>query len=157
MAVDRLLTEIARVHFPRPPATPAQLTAFEARVGWDMDPSLRAFYLHCDGCTLFEALPDAKYRILPLAEIRRARVAIRASDEDEDGAPSIFTLVDMQDTNFVVLDVAQRANGLYPLFDAFHETFPEMERIASSFEEFLEKALRSGNRSYWLSGNSPGE
>ncbi|RKG77776.1 SMI1/KNR4 family protein [Corallococcus terminator] len=155
MAMDRLLEEVSRLHFPRPPATTEQLSAFEVRVGWKLDPDLRAFYLHCDGCTLFETLPDAKYRVLPLTEIQHARRAIRASDEEEDGAASQYTLVDMQDTNYVVLDVAQAANGHYPLFDAFHETYPETERIASSFEEFLERALRSGDRAYWLISDPP--
>ncbi|RKH39707.1 SMI1/KNR4 family protein [Corallococcus interemptor] len=152
MAMDSLLAEVSRLHFPRPPATPTQIAAFEARVGWNLDADLRAFYLRCDGCTLFETLPDAKYRVLPLDEIQRARRAIRGSDEEEDGEASHYTLVDMQDTNFVLLDVAAAKNGRYPLLDAFHETYPdEAPRIASSFAEFLEKALRSGNRSFWLS------
>ncbi|RKH48389.1 SMI1/KNR4 family protein [Corallococcus sicarius] len=155
MPMDPLLAEVSRLHFPNAPATPAQLVAFEVRVGWLLDEDLRAFYLHCDGCTLFAPRADALYRVLPLAEIRRARLAIRASDEDRDGAPSVFTLVDMQDSDYVVLDTAQREAGRYPLFDAFHETFPELECIAPSFAEFLEKALRSGNRAYWLSGSTP--
>ncbi|RKH10824.1 SMI1/KNR4 family protein [Corallococcus sp. CA053C] len=153
MSMDRLLAEIIRHHFPSPPATPARLTAFEARVGWELDADLRAFYLHCDGGTLFAPLPDVNYRILPLERIERARVAIMGRDEDACGPPSHFTLVDMQDSDFVVLDVAQRSGGRYPLFDAFHETFPETRPIASSFEEFLEKALRSGNRSFWLNSD----
>ncbi|MFP2895556.1 SMI1/KNR4 family protein [Corallococcus sp. 4LFB] len=157
MLMDQLLAEVSRLHFPNTPATPAQLAAFEARVGWDLDEDLRAFYLHCDGCTLFAPRADALYRVLPLAEIRRARLAIRASDEDRDGAPSVFTLVDMQDSDYVVMDSAQREAGRYPLFDAFHETFPEeMERIASRFAEFLERALRSGNRAFWLGSEPPG-
>lgn len=155
MAMDQLLDEVSRLHFPRPPATPAQIAAFEMRVGWSLDPDLRAFYLYCDGCTLFETLPDAKYRVLPLDEIQRARRAIRASDEEEDGAASQYTLVDMQDTNYVVMDVAQAVNCRYPLFDAWHETYPQVERIASSFEDFLEKALHSGNRAFWLSSEPP--
>ncbi|RKG82780.1 SMI1/KNR4 family protein [Corallococcus sp. CA049B] len=156
MSMHPLLAEVSRLHFPNAPAAPAQLAAFEARVGWELDEDLRAFYLHCDGCTLFAPRADALYRVLPLAEIRRARLAIRARDEDRDGAPSIFTLVDMQDSDYVVLDSTQREAGRYPLFDAFHETFPEeMERIASRFAEFLERALRSGNRAFWLSGEPP--
>ncbi|RYZ10732.1 MAG: SMI1/KNR4 family protein [Myxococcaceae bacterium] len=151
MAMDRLLAEISRHHFPNPPATPAQLAEFEARVGWPLDADLRTFYLHCNGGTLFAPLPDVNYRFLPLERIERARVAIMGRDEDACGSPSLFTLVDMQDSDFVVLDAAQRPDGYYPLFDAFHETFPETKPIASSFAEFLEKALRSGNRSFWLS------
>ncbi|MCY1035075.1 SMI1/KNR4 family protein [Corallococcus sp. BB11-1] len=155
MSMRSMLAEVSRTHYPNAPATPAQLAAFEAHVGWELDKDLRAFYLHCDGGTLFETRNNANYRFLPLAEIRRARLAIRASDEDEDGAPSVYTLVDMQDSDFIVLDVAQRIAGSYPLFDAWHETFPVVERIASSFGEFLEKALRSGNRSFWLSSAPP--
>ncbi|MBU8898940.1 SMI1/KNR4 family protein [Corallococcus sp. M34] len=148
--MDTLLAEVSRHHFPRPPATSAQLARFEARVGWELDPELRAFYLHCDGARLFESGPDANYRFLSLDEIRRARIAIVGSDDDSAGAASWFSIVDMQDSNFVVVDVARREGSSYPLFDAFHETFPEMERIASSFEEFLARALASDGYSYWL-------
>ncbi|RKG63585.1 SMI1/KNR4 family protein [Corallococcus sp. CA054B] len=153
MPMNNLLAEFSRLHFPNAPATPAQLSAFEARVGWKLDEDLRAFFLHANGGTLFKPLPNAKYCILSLDEIERARVAIRGRDQDSAGPASHFTLVDMQDTNFVILDVAIRFNGRYPLLDAFHETYPdETPRIASSFEEFLEKALSSGNRAFWLDG-----
>ena len=44
-----LLEGVSRDHFPRPPATPEEIEAFEQRVGWPLDPDLRAFYLHCSG------------------------------------------------------------------------------------------------------------
>ncbi|NOK37744.1 SMI1/KNR4 family protein [Corallococcus exercitus] len=155
MAMEHLLAEVLANHFPNPPATPAQIAAFEARVGWTLDEQLRAFYLHCNGAALFEAPPDMNYRILPLERIERASFAIRGSEADADGSASHFTLVDMQDTNFVIVDVATPVNGCYPLLDAFHETYPdEAPCIATSFEEFLEKALHSGNRSFWLSSGS---
>ncbi|NOK15915.1 SMI1/KNR4 family protein [Corallococcus carmarthensis] len=158
MPMDSLLAEFSRLHFPNAPATPAQISAFEARVGWKLDEELRAFYLHANGGTLFTPPPNTKYCFLSLDEIVRARVAIRGRDQDSAGPASHFTLVDMQDTNFVVVDVAKREAGHYPLLDAFHETYPdEVPRIASSFEEFLEKALRSGNRSFWLSSEPPEE
>ncbi|GMT98655.1 hypothetical protein KH5H1_27740 [Corallococcus caeni] len=155
MSMDSLLAEFSRLHFPNPPATSAQLTAFETRTGWKLDDDLRAFYLHANGGTLFRPLSSAKYCILPLDEIERARVAIRGRDEDNAGPASHYTLVDMQDTNYVILDVATRTTGCYPLLDAFHETYPdETPCIATSFEEFLEKALRSGNRAFWLSNET---
>ncbi|RKH64036.1 SMI1/KNR4 family protein [Corallococcus interemptor] len=150
MSMERLLEEFSRSHFSRPPAMAEQIADFEARVGWKLDADLRAFYLHSNGGTLFELEPDASYRILPLAEIRRARLAIMGRDDDTHGAPSQYTLVDMQDTNYVVLDVSQQESGRYPLFDAWHETFPKTKRIASSFSEFLERAMRSDGFSYWL-------
>ncbi|WP_386973517.1 SMI1/KNR4 family protein [Archangium violaceum] len=40
-----LLEEVSRDHFPYPPATPEEIAEFEQRVGWWLDPNLRAFYL----------------------------------------------------------------------------------------------------------------
>lgn len=152
MSMTPLLAELSRLHYPGPPATPAQIAAFEARVGWKLDEDLRAFYLHCNGATLFAPLPDVNYHVLPLERILRARVAILGRDEDSAGPASQYCVVDMQDGDYVFVDVAQRAGASLPLFDAWHETYPATKRIASSFEEFLEKALSSGNESFWLDG-----
>ncbi|WP_375759775.1 SMI1/KNR4 family protein [Corallococcus exercitus] len=152
MSLERLLAEVSQRHFPRPPATLAQVSVFEARVGWRLDEDLRAFYLHCNGCDLFVSSPDTRFRVLPLEQILRARVAIRGNDGDEAGPASLYTLVDMQDSDYVVLDTARSESGRYRLFDAWHETFPELVPVASSFGEFLEEALRSSNSAFWLDG-----
>ncbi len=57
--MSRLLEEVSREHFPHSPATPEEIEEFEQRVGWKLDPDLRAFYLHCNGAELFKRLPDA--------------------------------------------------------------------------------------------------
>jgi hypothetical protein len=62
MDMNALLEEISRHHFPNPPATPEQIEEFERRVGWRLDPELRAFYLHCDGAALFRRRPDGLAR-----------------------------------------------------------------------------------------------
>ncbi|RKH47817.1 SMI1/KNR4 family protein [Corallococcus sicarius] len=153
MPLDPLLAELTRHHFPNPPATPARIAAFEGRVGWTLDPELRAFYLHCDGATLFKRFPHANYHLLPLAEIQRARAAMRPRDDDSFGPASWYTLVDLQDSDYVILDVAHPKDGRYPILDGYHETFPEGVRpIAASFREFLEKALASGDAFFWLDG-----
>ncbi|NRD49017.1 SMI1/KNR4 family protein [Corallococcus sp. AB004] len=153
MHMDNLLAEFFRNHHPNPPASPQQIAAFEARMGWQLDAEMRAFYLRSNGGGLFAPMPNPKYGILPLDEIQRARVAIRGRDQESAGPASHFTLVDMQDTDFVIVDVAKRENDRYPLLDAFHETYPdETPLIASSFGEFFEKALRSQGRTFWLGG-----
>ncbi|NOK22075.1 SMI1/KNR4 family protein [Corallococcus carmarthensis] len=150
--IQRLLAELTQHHFPNPPATPAQLAAFEERVGWKLDEDLRAFYIHCDGAALFKPWPDTNFWILPLAQVRRGRVAIQGRDEDANGPPDWYALVDLQDTDFVLVDVAQR-RGPYPMRDGYHGTFPDPAHtkvIATSFGEFLEKALTSGDDFFWL-------
>ncbi|NPC70149.1 SMI1/KNR4 family protein [Corallococcus exiguus] len=152
MPMQRLLAEVSAHHHPNPPATPAGVAAFESRNGWRLDDDLRAFYLHCDGATLFAPREQApNYRILSLDEVERARVRMRHEDTDAYGAASWYTLLYLQDGDYVLVDVANRVDGRYVLLDAFHETYPIVEQIAASFGEFLEKALRSVNRAFWLS------
>jgi hypothetical protein len=148
-----LLAEVSRDHFPYPPATPEEIEAFERRVGWKLDPDLRAFYLHCNGAELIERLPDTPYRLLPLSKIVRARVAIYGEDDDQWGPASVYALCDVQDGNYVLVDVSRQAHGRYPLFDGDHEAWPNpayCKQVASSFSEFLEQVLRTRRGLYWL-------
>ncbi|XXF79317.1 SMI1/KNR4 family protein [Myxococcaceae bacterium GXIMD 01537] len=152
--ISVLLEEVSRAHFPYPPATSEEIEEFERRVGWQLDPDLRAFYLHCNGAELFKRLPESPFQVLPLRDIVRARVAIRREDDDSWGPASMYALCDVQDGNYVVVDVARQEDGRYPLFDGDHETWPDpnyREQIAGSFSEFLEEVLRGKGRSYWLS------
>ncbi|WP_395825532.1 SMI1/KNR4 family protein [Archangium minus] len=64
-----------------------------------------------------------------------------------------YVVCDTGDGDYVALDTSTTENGYYPLLDCFHETFMESgsnKRIAHSFSDFLERALRSGGRLYWL-------
>jgi hypothetical protein len=153
MTMSSLLEEVSRDHFPYPPATPEEIAEFEQRVGWRLDPDLRAFYLHCNGAELIERLPDTPYRILPLSKIVRARVAIYGEDDDKWGPASMYTLCDVQDGDYVLVDVSRQENGRYPLMDGYHEAWPNPEYcgpVASSFSKFLEAAIRSRRPVYWL-------
>jgi hypothetical protein len=150
--MSSLLDEVSRDHFPKPPATPEEIEAFEQRVGWKLDPDLRAFYLHCDGAALIR-WPDSPYEILPLSKIVRARVAIRGKDEDSRGPASMYAFCYVRDGNYVVLDVSRQVDGRYPLIDGCHETWPDPEYcgpVANSFSEFLEQVLRTRRSLYWL-------
>jgi hypothetical protein len=84
-----LLEEVSREPIPHPPATPEEIEEFERRVGWMLDPDLRAFYLHCNGAALLR-WPDSPYEILPLSKIVRARVAICGEDDDKWGPASMY-------------------------------------------------------------------
>ncbi len=151
--MSRLLEEVSRDHFPYPPATPEELQKFERCVGWRLDPDLRAFYLHCNGAELIQQRPGCPYRVLPLAEIVRARVAIRGEDDDEWGPASMYALCYVQDGNYVVLDTSRQEEGRYPLIDGVHESWPDpyyCGPVANSFSEFLSGVLRTRRNLYWL-------
>ncbi|NNB95041.1 SMI1/KNR4 family protein [Corallococcus exiguus] len=157
--MNELLEEISRLHVPNPPATPAQLDAFEQRVGWRLDPDLRVFYLHCDGARLFAqrdptfAFVDPTFTFLPLSRIVRARVIMRDEDTDQAGPPSWYAICEVRDSNYVLLDVSQQEEGRYPIRDGYNGAFPDpayCARIASSFQEFLAGALQSNERWFWL-------
>ena len=150
--MDALLDQISREHFPNPPATRSEIEEFERRVGWTLDPDLRAFYLHCNGAALLQRL-DSPYEILPLSGIMRARVAIRREDTDEWGSPWMYALCYVRDGNYVVLDVSQRVDERYVLIDGIHESWPDpyyCKQIAASFSEFLEEVMRTRRSLYWL-------
>jgi hypothetical protein len=151
--MNRLLEEVSRDHFPYPPATPEEVEEFERQAGWRLDPEHRAFYLHCNGAELIKRLPNTPYRMLPLSKIVRARVAIYGEDDDRWGPASVYALCDVQDGNFVLVNMARSENGRSPLFDGYHEAWPDPQycrQIASSFSEFLEQVLRTRRNLYWL-------
>ena len=155
MRMSRLLEEVSRDYFPYPPATAEEIESFEQRVGWRLDPDLRAFYLHCNGAELIERLPDTPYRILPLSKIVRARVAIYGEDDDKWGPASVYAFCDVQDGNYVLVDVSRQENDRYPLFDGDHEAWPDpayCKQVASSFSEFLEQVLHTRRSLYWIPG-----
>lgn len=154
-ALRDLLEEVTREHFPYPPATLAEIDEFEQRVGWRLDAPMREFYLHCNGAELIERLPDAPYRVLPLSKIVRARAAIfgARNDDDAHGPASLWTLCDVQDGNYVLLDTAKQEKGCYLLVDGYHEAWPNPKYcglVAYSFSEFLAEILRTKRQLYWL-------
>ncbi|RYZ36018.1 MAG: SMI1/KNR4 family protein [Myxococcaceae bacterium] len=152
MSMTELLAEVSRLHFPNPPAAPAQIEAFEQRVGWRLDPDLRAFYLHCDGANLFDSL-NPEFAFYPLAMIRRARVVLLKDDTDKSGPASWYATCELVDSNYIFVDVGQQVDGRYPIRDGYREAFPNPEycsQIADSFSEFLAGALRSEGRWFWL-------
>jgi hypothetical protein len=149
----QLLEEVSREHFPASPATLEEVESFERRMGWRLDSDLRAFYLHCNGAQFFEASPFSPFTLLPLSEIVRGRKAIFGEDDEQWGPASLYTLCDVQDGDYVMVDVSRQLEGRYPLTDGWKEAWRNKEYtwpIADSFSGFLFKVLRSNGRAFWL-------
>lgn len=147
-----LLEVIDRYHFPNPPATLEEIESFEQRVGWRLDSELRSFYSRCNGAELFRR-PDSPYRFRPLSRVLRARTDMRGEDSDEWGPASWYVIADLHESDCAIVDVSASQHGCYPIIDGFHEAdlgSADCRRIADSFAEFLEKALSSGGRKFWL-------
>jgi hypothetical protein len=80
-------------------------------------------------------------------------VAFFGKDEERLGPASLYAICDVQDGNYILADVSHQENGCYPLIDGDHEAFPDPAccgQVASSFSEFLHKALRSQGQQFWL-------
>ncbi|RKH63454.1 SMI1/KNR4 family protein [Corallococcus aberystwythensis] len=160
MTMTALLEEVSRLHHVHPPATPAQIDAFEQRMGWRLDADMRAFYLHCDGAELFGQwspeygrVIDPAFRFFPLAMIRRARVVMFKDDSDRAGPASWYAACEVRDSNYILVDVSEQHDGRYPIIDGYREAFPDpyyCRRIADSFGEFLAGPLTSNEQWFWL-------
>jgi hypothetical protein len=154
MFIERFVEAICRSHFPNPPASPQQIQHFETRMGWRLDDDLRTFYRRSNGAALFRR-PDSPYRLLPLSEVVRARVALfgSAGDTDAYGSASWFVICSVQDGDYVAIDVSRTTHGLHPVFDCAHDSKPGAPgsvQIAWSFSDFLERVLDGDGRLYWL-------
>ena len=90
----------------------------------------------------------AGFRRPSSSRFKRPSAYVRGSDDDSMGPASWWTLVDCQDSDFILVDVAPPPP--YPLLDAYHGTYPAVTPVAASLREFLARALSSNNRLYWL-------
>lgn len=156
MPMNGLLEELSRHHFPNAPASVEQVEVFERQQGWHLDPELRAFYLYCDGATLFQQ-PNSPCRFRKLSQIRRARIDMRGSDLDEWGPASWYVIADLPDNDRIIIDVSMRLDNRYPIIDGFHEamlTPEECKRITNSFSQFLREILHHQGRAFWLGSST---
>ncbi len=138
--MSALLDAVAEGHRARPAKDAArEIAAFEAKSGRKLPADVKAFYRRFSSATLH----DETYRILPLRQARRA-------DRDPEVCPeSYWAFVDVQDDNYVGIDLASPRGKV---LDLFHETIDDAKTIAPSFTVFLERALAGGAALYFLKG-----
>jgi hypothetical protein len=82
--------------------------------------------------------------------VKRVSELVAGTEDDSICPPSWYAVCDVRDGNFVALDLASTRGGHTTVLDVFHETPASAQAIATSFSEFLAKALASGGEHYWL-------
>ncbi len=150
--LEDLYEEIEARHTWEPAEDPSEINACQRSHGWNFPDDLIEFHRRYRTVRLFDGPMGPCYRFVPVEEIRPTRMDIYGKDEKELGPDSWLTVCDIQDSNYIALDVASRQGNSANYIDCFHETFAEPGEcpiIARSFGELLERALHSGGNLFY--------
>lgn len=153
MNIQELVDQIFEEHVPYPPAENFQIEQFESQIGLKLPDDLKQFYIRCNGAKLFQHTQATPYTLLPIQQVKRTRIAIFGEDIDEFAPASWYAICDVMDGNYIGIDLDSQDSQTYSVIDCFHETHGTPGGnaiIAQSFTEFLNDALASGSRPYWL-------
>jgi hypothetical protein len=122
-----------------------QLDALEEQAGFVLPADLRAFYLQ-----VHRAEIGGAYRLLPVQDFQRTGSALGGPEWADSEPASWFTFCDVYDGNFVAIDLERSAGGHNRVLDCNHEDRFSRGVVASSFSEFLERALAADGKLYYL-------
>jgi cell wall assembly regulator SMI1 len=152
--LQNLFSEIERLHSWEACSNPGAVADLEQRLGCSFPDDIKAFYRRYDTVRLFaDEHGDAAYRFVPAGEIHPTRKDVYGEDSDEWGPGTWQTVCDVQDGNYIAVDIASQEGAYCNYIDCFHETFAmpgQSKIVARSFAEFLDRALHGGARLYWL-------
>jgi cell wall assembly regulator SMI1 len=144
--IEDLFAEIDSCHYAEPCRNPSEIDRLQDKCGYELPEDIKAFYRRYRSVKLF-GKADFLYRFVPVSEMHRTRLDICGEDTDEWGPDTWLTVCDVQDNNYIAIDVASKDGEKYNYIDCFHETFAEPGSctvIAKSFSELLERALHGG-------------
>lgn len=148
-----LFTEIESHHSWEPAVDSSEIIDFQTRLGCDLPSDLVEFYGRYKSVRLFVSKYGTLYRFVPIAEIHPTRIDIYGEDAKDWGPDSWLTICDVQDGNYIGVDIDSKTGNRINYIDCFHETFAvpgESRIIALSFEELLDRSLRSNGQLYFL-------
>ncbi len=141
--ISDLIKTIKRDHFPNDPANSTDINEFQQRVGKSLPDDLKRLYLVCNGARLFHEVHPL-FRILPLQSVKPIGELLHSPAE---GIENLVGFCKLGDSDYLAIDLDSED---LPVFDCFHETFPTVSMVGSSFKEFLRDMLNSSGTMFWL-------
>lgn len=122
----------------------SRLDVLEQRLGHSLPTDLRDLYLECTDLSL----AGGAYRFLAPEEI--ASVSQHQLGHDDVAPRTWIAVIDLQDGDFIGLDLIPNAAGRFGWLDCCHETVGEAAVIAESLAELVESILAKPQSHYWL-------
>ncbi len=154
--LNDLFTIIEKNHISEPCINSSEIDKLERKYEYKLPRDLIEFYRRFKTVRLFCSENGSLYRFVPANEIHPTRIDIYGNDINEFGPSTWLTVCDVQDGNYIAIDIGSKEGEKCNYIDCFHETFSipgESTIIALSFTELLEKALAGGNENVYFLQN----
>ena len=119
----------------------------EKESGYDFPDDMKIFYRRYESVSLYDK-EDPLYRFVRVNELHPTRIDIYGKDSIDFGPDHWWSICDIQDGNFISIDLKSVRDNSCNYIDSFHETFAEpgnSKIVAKSFTELLSMALASGD------------
>ena len=145
--LDSLFNQIESEHHFVLAQNPNLIDTIEENSGYQFPDDLKEFYRRYESVCLYSK-EDPLYRFLSVDELHTTRIDIYGEDSIDLGPDHWWSVCDVQDGNYISIDLKSFQDKEYNYIDAFHETFAEKGYsmiIAKSFTELLSKALMGGD------------
>jgi cell wall assembly regulator SMI1 len=147
--LEHLFAEIENNHVYEFTGSPLAINQFEKQSGYELPQDLKEFYRRYKTVSLFTGEFVTLYRFVPIEEIKITALNIYGNDCPPDfiEPKTWFTVCDLQDGNYIAIDLASKKDDQWNYIDCFHETYATpgwCKVIARSFKELLENSLKCG-------------
>ena len=151
--LEELFAEIESLHIFELCSDETEIDRFETQYGYKLPSDLKKFHKKYNTVKLFNDEFGGLYRFVSASEIHPTYEDIYGKDFDEQRPNAWFTVCDVQDGNYIAIDLESKNGEEYNFIDCFHETFAQpgdSKIVAKSFTELLNLALHSNGNLYYL-------
>jgi hypothetical protein len=119
----------------------------EEKSGYSFPNDMKKFYHRYESVSLYDK-KDPLYKFVPVNDLHPTIIDIYGKDSLDLGPDHWWSICNVQDGNYISIDLKSLGDNSCNYIDAFHETFAEpgySKIVAKSFTELLSRALASGN------------